>query len=51
MCVISGKFVKLSRKFYFPVNAGEVIDSNILLFFQEKIMLSLILWDKTNIYS
>lgn len=53
MCVsvVSGKFVKLSRKFYFPVHVGEVIDSNNLVFSQERIMLSLILWDKTTIYS
>lgn len=51
MCVISGTFVKLSRKLYFLVDVGEVIDSNDLVFFQEKIMFSLILWAKTTIYS
>lgn len=35
MCVISSKFVKLNRKFYFPVDVGEVIDSNNFVFFQE----------------
>lgn len=35
MCVISSKFVKLNRKFYFPVDVEEVIDSNNFVFFQE----------------
>lgn len=35
MCVISNKFVELSRKFYFPVDVGEVVVPNNFVFFQE----------------
>lgn len=51
MCVISSKFVKLSRKFYFPVDVGEVIDPNSFVFFSA-IKSSLVLHlGKTCIYS
>lgn len=35
MCVISNNFFKLNRKFCFPMDTGEVIDSNNFVFFQE----------------
>lgn len=35
VCVISSKFVKLSRKFGFPADVGVVIDSNNFVLFQE----------------